>query len=207
VYAMNPQETHIFVVDDEPDVALAIRRALESAGMHVRVFASARDCLAALSKQACDVIITDIRMEGMDGLSLLQEIRRRFPWLQTIVVTAYGDVPLTVAAMRAGAVTLLEKPLDRQDLLSAVQTALDTNAPSVAFPREPLSPVEAQVLRLFLGGLTSRETGVALSRSTRTIEAHRHNLMRKFGVHNAVLLAQKASVLWFDDPHTHPPKA
>jgi len=199
---MNPQETHVFVVDDDSAVAMAIRRALETAGMKASVFSCAQDCLAALPRQACDVILTDLRMEDMDGLSLLQEIRRRFPWLQVIVVSAYGDVPAAVAAMRAGAVTFLEKPLDRQELLAAVELTLGANAPPVSFPREALSYVETQVLRLFLDGLTSRETGVALNRSTRTIEAHRHNLMRKFGVHNAVLLAQKASALWRDDQRT-----
>jgi FixJ family two-component response regulator len=196
---MNPQEAHAFVVDDDPAVAAAIGRALETAGMKVSVFFSAHDCLAALPRQACDLILTDLCMEGMDGLSLLREIRHRFPWLQVIIVSAYGDIPLAVAALRAGAVTFLEKPLDRQELLTAVEMALGADAQSVSFPREPLSSVEMQVLRLFLNGLTSRESGVALNRSTRTIEAHRHNLMRKFGVRNAVLLAQKASALWRDD--------
>lgn len=196
---MNPQETHISVVDSDAAVAQAMRRALETAGMKVSVFSSVQDCLAALPRQACDVIVTDLRPEGMEGLALLQEVRRRFPWLQVIVVSAYGDVPLAVAALRAGAVTFLEKPLERQELLAAVELALAANVQPVSFPREALSYVEAQVLRLFLEGLTSRQTGVALNRSTRTIEAHRHNLMRKFGVHNAVLLAQKASALWRDD--------
>ena len=199
---MNPQETHVFVVDDDAAVATAIGRALETAEMKPSLFSCAQDCLTALPRQPCDVIIADLRMEGMDGLTLLHEVRRRFPWLQVIVVSAYGDVPLAVAAMRAGAVTFLEKPLDRQELLAAVAMALDANVQPVSFPREALSYVETQVLRLFLNGLTSRETGVALNRSTRTIEAHRHNLMRKFGVHNAVLLAQKASALWRDDQRT-----
>ncbi len=199
---MNPQEIHVFVVDDDATVAMAMGRALETAGMKVSVFSCAQDCLTALPRRACDVIITDLCMEGMDGLTLLQEVRRRFPWLQVVVVSAYGDIPLAVAAMRAGAVTFLEKPLDRQELLAAVEMALGANAQPVSSPREALSYVEAQVLRLFLNGLTSRETGVALNRSTRTIEAHRHNLMRKFGVHNAVLLAQKASALWRDDQRT-----
>ncbi len=199
---MNPQEIHVFVVDDDAAVATAMGRALETAGMKPSVFSCAQDCLTALPRQACDVIITDLCMQDMDGLALLQEVRRRFPWLQVVVVSAYGDIPLAVAAMRAGAVTFLEKPLDRQELLAAVEMALGANAQPVSFPREALSYVEAQVLRLFLNGLTSRETGVTLNRSTRTIEAHRHNLMRKFGVHNAVLLAQKASALWRDDQRT-----
>jgi len=196
---MNPQETHVFVVDDDPAVAAALQRALESAGMCVNAFTCVKDCLAALSRHPCDVVITDVRMEGTDGLSLLRNLRLRFPWLQIIVATAYGTVPLAVTAMKAGAADFLEKPLDRQELLSAVQRAMDAVAQSVSFPRDALSYAEVQVLRLFLEGQTSKETATVLNRSTRTVEAHRHNIMRKFGVHNAVQLAQKASVLWSDE--------
>jgi len=193
---MKPPEIHVFVVEDDPAVGAALQRALESAGMGVNTFTSANECLAALSRRPCDVVITDVRMEGADGLSLLRDLRRRFPWLQVIVVTAYGTVPLAVSAMKAGAADFLEKPLDRDELLSAVKNAMDTAAQSVSFPRDALSCAEVQVLRLFLEGRTSKEAATALNRSTRTVEAHRHNLMRKFGVHNAVQLAQKASALW-----------
>jgi len=193
---MKPQEIHVFVVEDDPAVGAALQRSLESAGMFVNTFTGAKDCLAALSRRPCDVVITDVRMEGTDGLSLLRDLRHRFPWLQIIVVSAYGTVPLAVSAMKAGAVDFLEKPLDRQELLSAVKGAMDTAAQSVSFPRDALSYAEVQVLRLFLEGRTSKETATALNRSTRTVEAHRHNIMRKFGVHNAVQLAQKASTLW-----------
>jgi FixJ family two-component response regulator len=196
--AMNPQETHVFIVDDEPAIRMAVQRVLESLGMHVSVFSSAQDCLAALSHEACDVVITDVRMEGMDGLSLIQEIRRCFPWLPTIVATGYGDVPSAIIAMKAGAADFLEKPLDRQELLSAIESALRITVQPVSFPREGLSHVEAQVLRFILDGRTSKETADALNRSTRTIEAHRQRILRKFGVHNAVQLAQKASALNLD---------
>jgi FixJ family two-component response regulator len=197
---MNAPETHVFVVDDEPAVRMAVQRAMESAGMHVSAFCCAEDCLAALSRHPCDVVIADIRLEGMDGLSLLKEIRHRFPWLQVIIATGYGDIPLTVAAMKAGAADFLEKPLDRPELVSAVDNVRKTLARPTSFPREALSHVEAQVLRLFLAGQTSKAIAEALNRSTRTIEAHRYRIMRKFGVHNAAQLAQKASALWRDDP-------
>jgi FixJ family two-component response regulator len=196
---MNPQETHVFVVDDEPTVLTAFQRALESGGMQVSVFSCAEDCLAALPEKPCDVIVTDIRLGNRDGLSLLQEVKHSFPWLRVLIVTAYGDIPLTVAAMRAGATDFLEKPVDRQDLLAAIRQALQTDVGPVSWPREPLSSAETQVLRFFLEGKTSRETAVLLNRSTRTIEAHRQRIMRKFGVHNAVQLTRKAGALWLDD--------
>jgi two-component system response regulator FixJ len=191
---MNPPEVHVFFVDDDPAIQTAVQRALESTQMHVSVFPGSEACLAALSRQPCDVVITDIRMEDMDGLALLREMKSHFPWLEIIVVTAYADVPLAVEAFKAGAADFLQKPLDCEELLGAIHEALKGGHP-VPFAREAISPAESQVLRLFLEGRTSKETAQALNRSTRTIESHRQRLMRKFGVHNAVQLAQKTSAL------------
>ena len=194
---MSVQGIHVFVVDEEPTIRMAFQRAVDSGGMHASTFSRAEDCLAALSETACDVVITDIRLAGRDGLALLQETRRRFPWVRVLFVTAYADVSLAVTALKAGAADFLEKPVDQQELLSAIENALK-GAPPVSFPREGLSPMEVQVLRLFLEGKTSRETAAALTRSARTIEVHRHQLMRKFGARNAVQLARRASALWLD---------
>jgi len=194
---MNAQGIHVFVVDEDPTIQMAFQRAIESGGMHASTFARVEDCLAALSESACDVVITDVRLAGMDGLSLLQEIKRRFPWVRVIFVTAYADISLAVTAMKAGAADFLEKPLDQQELLSALESTLQ-GAQLVSFPREGISPMEAQVLRLLLEGHTSRETAAVLTRSARTVEVHRHNLMRKFGVRNSVQLARRASTLWLD---------
>jgi len=196
---MNPEEVYVFVVDSDPAMRAALERTLKDAGIHASVFSGAQDCLAALSEQPCDVILTDLRLDGRNDLSLAREVRRRFPWLHIIIVTAYGDVPLAVAAMKAGATDFLEKPVDREELLSAIREAGKDGTGSVPFPREALSEAEAQVLRLLLNGHTSREIGVALNRSTRTIEVHRHCLMRKFGVRNAAQLARKASALWLSE--------
>jgi FixJ family two-component response regulator len=196
---MNLQEAHVFVVDDDPAILTAFQRALEDAGMQVRVFSSAEDSLTALPQHACDVIITGIRLQNRDGLSLLQEVRRRFPWLRIVIVTACADIPLAVAAIKAGAADFLEKPVSQQELVSAVKNAIKDTIRSAPFPREALSPAEVEVLRLFLEGRSSRDIGTTLNRSTRTIEVHRQCLMRKFGVHNAVQLAQKASELWLDE--------
>lgn len=198
---MNRPEMRIFVVDDEIAVRTAMQTTLQGAGIHADVFASAEACLAALSRQACDVVITDLRLAGMNGLSLLQELRRRFPWLQTLVATAYGDVRSAVAAMRLGVADFLEKPLDRQELLSAVDRLRQAARP-VPYPREALSLVEARVLGLFLDGLTAKQTAEILNRSRRTVETHRRHLLRKFGVHNAAQLAQKAETLWVSESRT-----
>jgi len=194
---MNPQEAHVFLVDDEPGIQRAVGRAVESSGMHISVFSSGSDCLVALSQERCDVLITDIQIHGMDGISLLREVKRRFPWLPTIIITAYGDIPLAVAATKAGAAEFIEKPLDRQELLSAIHRAMETAAPPGLALREPLSDTELQVLHLILDGRTTRETATTLHRSARTIEAHRHNIMRKLEVRNVAQLVQRANALGF----------
>jgi FixJ family two-component response regulator len=194
---MNPQEAHIFFVDDEPAIRRAARRAMESSGMHVSVFPSGQDCLAALSQETCDVLITDIRLDGMDGISLLREVKRCFPGLPTIIVTAYGDIPMAVVAIKAGAAEFIEKPLDRQELLSAIHRAMETAPRPDCTLQETLSDTELQVLRLILDGRTTKEMSRTLSRSARTIEAHRHNIMRKLGVKNVAQLVQRVNALGF----------
>jgi two-component system response regulator FixJ len=189
---MNPQQPHIFVVDDDVAGRMALQRTLAGAGMSVSIFPRAEDCLAALSQQVCDAIIVDVRLDGMDGLSLLREVRRRFPWVQLLVATAYGDVSLVVEAMKMGAADFLEKPLDRTKLLSAINRAVEVARASGPFSAEPLSRAETRVLRLALQGRTCSEIGVALGRSPRTIEAHRRNIMRKLGLHTVADLTRYA---------------
>jgi len=194
---MSPQEAHVFFVDDEPGIRTAVQRALESSGMHVSVFSAAEDCLAGLVGQTCDVLVTDFRMDGMDGVSLLREVKRRFPWMPTIILTAYGDIPLAVAATKAGAAEFLEKPVDRQELLAAIERALEHAVQPEPSLRTGLSDAEAQVLHYVFDGKTSKEIAHTLSRSTRTIEAHRRGIMRKFGTKNIAQLIQRATTLGF----------
>jgi len=190
---MNPQEAHVFFVDDEPTVRMAAKRALGSSGMQVSVFSSAEDCLTTLSDQTCDVVITDVRMEGMDGISLLHMIRHCYPWLPTIITTGYGDIPLAVAAMKAGAADFLEKPLDREQLLLAIRKALEVSKRPEPPLCEGLSELEAQVLRLVCDGRTSKEIADALHRSVRTIEGHRQRIMSKLDARNIAQLVQRAN--------------
>jgi two-component system response regulator FixJ len=191
---MDLHEAHVLLVDDDPGIQGAVKRALESSGTRVSVFSSAEACVNALGQQTCDAVIADIIMDGMGGMSLLHNIKRHFPWLPVIIVTGYGDIPLAVAAMKAGAADFLEKPLDRQQLLSAVKRVLDAAVKPDHALRQGLSRMEAQVLRNILDGKTSRQIATALNRSIRTIEAHRHRLLHKFGAKNVAQLVQRADV-------------
>jgi len=195
---MNLQKAHIFFVDDEPSIRMAVQRALETLGTHVSVFSSAKDCLTELSEQTCDVLVTDLRMDGMDGMSLLHEVKCRFPWVPTIITTGYGNIQQAVAATKAGAVEFIEKPLDRQELLSAIERALEKAVRPEPSLQEGLSHAEIEVLRHVFGGKTTKEMARTLNRSTRTIDAHRRSIMRKFGAKNIVQLIQSAIALGFD---------
>lgn len=160
-------------------------------------FTSGHDCLAALSHGACDLLITDLQIEDMDGITLLQEVKQRFPWLPAIVITAFGSIPLAVAATKAGAAEFIEKPLDRQMLLSTIHRVMETAARCNSRPNESLSQAELQVLHLILNARTTKETANALCRSTRTIEVHRRNIMRKLDARNVAELVQRATALGF----------
>ena len=191
-----PSDNIVYVIDDDEAMRKSLGFLLRTAKIEVQLFEAAAPFLEALPKLKTGCIITDVRMPGMTGIELLKRLRQLSVTLPVIVITGHGDIALAVEAMKNGAADFLEKPLDRRELLSAVRSAMDTVTQSVSFPRDALSHAEVQVLRLFLEGRTSKETATILNRSTRTVEAHRHNLMRKFGVHNAVQLAQKASALW-----------
>ncbi len=118
-------KARVVVVDDEPKMAKAIASALERSGHECVVFPSGREALEEILARAPDVVVTDWRMEGLDGLELLQKIHARHPATPVILVTAYGDVPSAVAAMRAGAFDYVTKPFDNDELRSLVERALE----------------------------------------------------------------------------------
>jgi two-component system response regulator FixJ len=171
---------HIFFVDDEPGVRKVVGKTLERVGLKVRCFACAADCLEQLHSKMCDLLITDVKMPEMDGIELLTEAKRIFPWLQVLVITGYGDIQTAVKAIKAGASDYIEKPLDRQGFLMTVKSILKQDAST--FPR--FTKMEWIILRLLLKGKSTREIADVLHRHRRTIEDHRSNIYKKIGVRN-----------------------
>jgi len=186
---------HVFVVDDEPEVRRAMRRTLELSGYEVSCFDSATGCLMKMRSMRCDLLITDVVMPGMDGIELLTETKCRTPSLPVLVVTGYGDVAMAVRAMDAGALSLLEKPLDRASFLAAVETALKRNNGVFHRARKPLTRAEVEVLRLILDGKGNKEIARLRHRSVRTVEDQRRCIMQKFGVDNPVDLIREVAVV------------
>ena len=189
----NRAKQRIFFVDDESSVRKVVCRAFERLGTEVSCLASAADCLEKLRCQRCDLLITDVKMPGMDGLELLTEAKRIVPWLPVLVVTAYGDVPMAVKALKMGALDFIEKPLEMQSLLSIVESVLQRTTPRHPLLGKALTGAEMRVLRFILDGKSNKETAQILHRSVKTVEAHRNHIMRKLGVENVVDLVKRAA--------------
>jgi two-component system response regulator FixJ len=195
------QKQHIFFVDDEPKVRQLVGETLEQAGFGVTCFATAVDCLDRLRSKRCDLLITDVKLPEISGIELLTAVKGFMPALPVLIVTGFGDIPMAVSAMKAGANDFIEKPLKRQILLSAVDTILKQIKPADAVLQIKLTRAEMKVLNLILQGKTNKETANLLHRSMSTVEVHRKHIMNKFGVDNIVDLVKRAAALGLIDPN------
>ncbi len=186
---------HIFFVDDEPAVRRSVSRTLEGSGYKVSCFANAAACLEKLRMQSCDLLITDVRMPGMDGIELVRKAKHVVPWLPILVITGYGDIPMAVRVVKAGAAEFIEKPLQKQSFLASVQEALKQRDLGNLLKGKSLTKKEIAVLRLILQGRSNREMAQILHRSIRTVEDHRRRIMCKLDVSNVVDLVKRAAVM------------
>lgn len=196
-----PQRLMVYVVDDDEAVRRSVAVLLASFGHASQTFATAEALLAAQATLQPGCVIADIRMPGMDGLALQQEMRRRRITLPVVVVTGHADVALAVQAMKAGAVDFIEKPYSDEDLLQAVEAALErmkdsrqqqVAAAAAASRIAALTPRERDVLRRLVDGRPNKVIAHDLGISPRTVEIHRANVMDKLGcrsVAQAVRLA------------------
>jgi len=192
---INNNKQHIFFVDDEPEICKIVCSTLEETGFKVSTFARGADCLIQLRHQICDLLITDVKMPGMNGLGLLTEVKRLIPSLPVLVISGYGDIPTAVKALKEGALDFIEKPLNRKTLLSAVESALSQNHRPKQAVKQILTKSEMKVLRLLLNGKRTKEIARLQHRSIRTIEDHRSHIMHKLGVDNLVDLVKQTTVV------------
>jgi two-component system response regulator FixJ len=179
----------IHVVDDDEPMRDSLVALLGDAGYETRAYASAEDLLACgVLNSGC--VVSDIRMPGIDGLALLKKLRADGSELPLILITGHGDIPLAVAAMKAGAVDFLEKPFDADALLAAIEAGLRRQAtPSFegedreAARRslEALTAREREVLERLVAGESNKEAALKLGVSHRTVEFHRAHIMEKTG--------------------------
>jgi two-component system response regulator FixJ len=186
---------YVFLVDDEPLVLKVISRTLKQLNASVTCFTSAADCLEQLRLQTCNLLITDVKMPKMDGIELLAEVKRITPSLPVLVMTAYGDIPMSVSALKLGAVDFIEKPINRDLLLSRVESALEETSQTHPRVGEILTKTEIKVLNLIMKGKSTREIAQLRHRSIRTIEDERRRIMRKLDVDNLVDLVKKVAIV------------
>jgi two-component system response regulator FixJ len=183
-----PANRVVHVIDDDAAVRQSLAFLLSTAGLAVRVHASAVDFLKVLPEIQGGCIVTDIRMPEMDGLELQRRLRELKAGLPVIVMTGHGDVPLAVEAMKAGAIDFIEKPFDDEILLSAIRSALSRHAKDserearLAVVRDrmkTLSEREQEVLERLVAGKPNKVIAHELGLSARTIEVYRANVMTK----------------------------
>ncbi|MEA3224890.1 MAG: response regulator [Planctomycetota bacterium] len=196
----NIAKQRIFIVDDQANAYETIRETLEQLGAKATCFVSAVECLEQLSSQACDLLITDLKMPEMDGIELVTKVKRQKPWMPIVIVTGYGDIPTAVKAIKAGAADFFEKPLDKKDFIQKIRSLLLKNGNRKQLG-EPLTWTEEVVVKLILDGKSNKQIANLLSRSQRTIEMHRSRIMRKLGADSLVDLVKRALMIGLVDCH------
>ena len=203
---MNPPDSLVFLVDDDPSVRKGIKRLLLSAGHRVEVFASATEFLVREPHSGPACLILDIRMPELSGLDLQEALSGQPRDEQIVFITGHANVPMSVHAMKAGAVDFLPKPFDNEALLRAVDDALARSAERrerrlerkvIRSRLDQLTPREFEVLQLVVAGLLNKQIGGELGVAEKTIKVHRGHLMEKLGVRSVaelVRLAEKGGV-------------
>jgi RNA polymerase sigma factor (sigma-70 family) len=185
------------IVDDDAGVRTSIGMLLKSVGIPSSIYASAREFLDAHDASRPGCLVLDIRMPGMSGLDLQQELNARGVSLPLIFITGHGDVPMAVEAMRSGAFDFLQKPFRDQELIDRVQRALERDAENrraaeerrqIRDRLETLTPREREVLELMAQGKPNKVMAGDLGLSQRTVEIHRAHVMEKMGADSVAQL-------------------
>jgi FixJ family two-component response regulator len=201
---MTAAQPVVFVVDDDPSVREGLSSLLRSVGLRVELFASAADFLHARLPAEPSCLVLDVRLPGLSGLDFQAELARSNIRIPIVFMTGHGDIPMTVKAMKAGAVEFLTKPFRDQDMLDAVQLALardraqreSENTTSDLRSRfERLSQREREVMALVAAGLMNKQVAAEIGVSEVTIKFHRGNVMRKMDARTLAELVRMAETL------------
>ena len=191
----------VFVVDDDPSVCRAIKRLVESVGLHVEMFGSASEFMSSSRPEIASCLVLDIRLPGIGGLDFQRELAGADIHIPIIFITGHGDIPMSVRAMKAGAIEFLTKPFRDQDLLDAIQVGLERDRArrhreaETAVLRErfeSLTPREREVLPLIVSGLLNKQVAAEIGTSEATVKVHRSQLMRKMGADSLPELVRMA---------------
>ena len=185
---MSEPESMVFVVDDDPSVRRGLKRLIGCVGLQVELFGSGQEFLASEHPNVPSCLILDIRLPGISGLNLQRRLAEADIQIPIIFITAHGDIPMTVRAMKAGAVEFLTKPFRDQDLLDAIDLALERDRTrrqqeaELAVLRERfecLSPREREVIEMVVSGMLNKQIAAQLGTAENTVKVHRSRAMEK----------------------------
>jgi len=197
----------IHVIDDDESIRKAVTRLLKAAGYEVQSYTTSGEFLLADQESRVGCIILDIRMPGPTGLELQAALKRQGNSLPIIFLTGHGDIPMSVRAMKAGAVDFLTKPVQKQELLSAVSQALQIQRQALAQQNRTqrirenydlLTERERTIFEMILRGKLNKQIASTLGIAERTVKAHRAQLMEKMQVDSLAELVRSASFLRID---------
>lgn len=185
---MTQEQPVIIVVDDDPSIRKAIDRLLRSVGLRVELFESAQEFLQSNRLDAPSCIVLDVRLPGQSGLNLQRDLAAAHMHVPIIFITGHGDIPMSVRAMKAGAVEFLTKPFHDQDLLDAIEVALEKDCARRAEEKfvtelrerfDKLTARERQVMQLVVAGRLNKQIAAELGISEMTAKIHRSQVFRK----------------------------
>ncbi len=202
---------HLALIDDDEAVLDALRYYLGRHNIETSCFNAAKDFLAALDQhEQFDCIVSDVRMPQMSGLELAQRLSERSYARPIVLITGHGDVDMAVAAIKNGAFDFIEKPFDEARLLASIQRAVEKGRQSESAAEEletlqsrfnALSPRQREVMELAAAGLSSKQIGIQLKISPKTVENHRSWLMERMGARNLAELVRMAMKIQMRNEH------
>ena len=194
----------VFVVDDDASVRAGLARLLRSVQLSVEVFASAQEFLATERRDVPSCLVLDVRLPGLSGFDFQVELTKADIRIPIIFITGHGDIPMTVRAMKAGAVDFLAKPFRDQDLLDAVATAIqhdrarrehENTVADLKIHFASLTPREREIMALVASGLMSKQIAPRIELSEITVKVHRSHIMKKMGARSVADLVRMAGAL------------